>query len=389
MFVFHSCHSIKMKKIRGVRPNQIPDEILHNEALNQMITRLPSNYDFEIHKTIAKIREFKAKRVGLQFPEGLQMFACVLCDVIKTFGELEECIIMADVVYGACCIEDLTADQLRLDLLVHYGHSCLIPINETCMKTLYVFVDIHIDVQNLVDTIVLNFPDPATPIALITTIQFVQGTTQAKAKLDERGYTQIATPQTKPRAVAEVLGCTSPTIKSPIVISVSDGRFHLEAAMIHNPHCQFFRYDPYQNKLLVESYDLDGMKARRSTAIQTARQAKHVGLIMGTLGRQGSPYILKQLETVIQETGKECTLFLMTEVNEEVMRSYTHIDTWIQIACPRLSIDWGNEFSTPLLNPYEAFVAYKNIEMNYPMDNYSYEGGAWSVYNSKKLETVK
>ena len=30
--------------------------------------------------------------------------------------------------------------------------------------------------------------------------------------------------------------------------------------------------------------------------------------------------------------------------------------SWIQIACPRLSIDWGEYFDTPLLTPYEAMV---------------------------------
>lgn len=69
------------------------------------------------------------------------------------FGELEECIILADAVYGACCIDDITSDELGLDLLIHYGHSCLIPINETCIKTLYVFVDIFIDVPHLVYTL--------------------------------------------------------------------------------------------------------------------------------------------------------------------------------------------------------------------------------------------
>lgn len=27
---------------------------------------------------------------------------------------------------------------------------------------------------------------------------------------------------------------------------------------------------------------------------------------------------------------------------------------WVQIACPRLSIDWGSAFSKPLLSPYEV-----------------------------------
>lgn len=31
---------------------------------------------------------------------------------------------------------------------------------------------------------------------------------------------------------------------------------------------------------------------------------------------------------------------------------------WIlQVACPRLSIDWGEAFTTPTLTPYEALIA--------------------------------
>lgn len=33
--------------------------------------------------------------------------------------------IMGDVTYGACCIDDYTAVALGCDMLVHYGHSCL------------------------------------------------------------------------------------------------------------------------------------------------------------------------------------------------------------------------------------------------------------------------
>jgi len=32
---------------------------------------------------------------------------------------------MGDVTYGACCVDDFTARALDVDLLVHYGHSCL------------------------------------------------------------------------------------------------------------------------------------------------------------------------------------------------------------------------------------------------------------------------
>jgi 2-(3-amino-3-carboxypropyl)histidine synthase len=42
--------------------------------------------------------------------------------------------------------------------MVHYGHSCLIPVDRTAgIKMLYVFVDIKIDSLHFVETLKHNF----------------------------------------------------------------------------------------------------------------------------------------------------------------------------------------------------------------------------------------
>lgn len=85
---------------------------------------LPANYNFEIPKTIAQIAKNGATRVALQMPEGLLMYGCSIVDIIERFAGVE-CVIMGDVTYGACCIDDYTARALGCDMMVHYGHSCL------------------------------------------------------------------------------------------------------------------------------------------------------------------------------------------------------------------------------------------------------------------------
>lgn len=37
----------------------------------------------QIHKTVARIRQLGARRVALQFPEGLLMYACVIADILE------------------------------------------------------------------------------------------------------------------------------------------------------------------------------------------------------------------------------------------------------------------------------------------------------------------
>eukprot|EP00879_Flechtneria_rotunda_P019490 GHRR01020469.1.p1 GENE.GHRR01020469.1~~GHRR01020469.1.p1 ORF type:complete len:341 (+),score=109.08 GHRR01020469.1:153-1175(+) len=137
---------------------QVPDSILNNSALAAAASVLPANYNFEIHKTVWRIHQAGAKQVALQFPEGLLMYACTIADILQEFAGVEHCYVMGDVTYGACCIDDFSAAALGADFLVHYGHSCLVPVDVTSIPCLYIFVDIQIDVDHLVETIRLNFP---------------------------------------------------------------------------------------------------------------------------------------------------------------------------------------------------------------------------------------
>lgn len=54
-----------------------------------------------------------------------------------------------------------------------------------------------------------------------------------------------------------------------------------------------YRYDPYSKVFTREYYDHEAMRALRLKAIDEARLAQKWGLILGTLGRQGSPKVLE------------------------------------------------------------------------------------------------
>ena len=59
------------------------------------------------------------------------------------------------------------------------------------------------------------------------------------------------------------------------------------------------RYDPYSKQFTREYYDTELMHTNRQRAIQTASAARRFGLILGTLGRQGSPKVLEVGENEI------------------------------------------------------------------------------------------
>lgn len=378
--------------------NQVPPEILNDEEINAAIALLPANYNFEIHKTIHRVRTSGAKKVALQFPEGLLLFATTISDMITRFCSGTDTLIMGDVTYGACCIDDYTARALGCDLLVHYAHSCLIPVSVTQIQTLYVFVDIGIDVPHLLATIERNFR-PGSKIAMVGTIQFnatLHGTAPA---LRNAGY-EVLIPQIAPLSKGEILGCTSPRLKEEdkvdLILYLGDGRFHLESAMIHNPSIPAYRYDPYSRRLTHETYNHDEMLDLRGNALRQARGAKKWGLILGSLGRQGNPHTMTLIENYLREKAIPWVNLLLSEIFPGKLAMMDDVECWVQVACPRLSIDWGYAFPRPLLTPYEALVVLggkegwdleqanagvdgavhkaKSQQRVYPMDFYGKEG---------------
>lgn len=278
------------------------------------------------------------------------------------------------------------------DLLVHYGHSCLIPIDQTHeIKVLYIFVDIKIDTVHFIESVKLNF-DSAKRLAFVSTIQFVSTMHAAAKELREAGY-DIIVPQSKPLSPGEILGCTAPRMpKDTILIYLGDGRFHLEAAMIANPTLQAYKYDPYEKKFTEEHYDHVEMRKNRKRAIDQAKTAKRFGLILGTLGRQGSPKVMKYLEERLLAHGKQTSLILLSEIFPAKLALFKDIDAFVQVACPRLSIDWGTAFEKPVLTPYELSVVLGDAQWkittenqkvtddeSYPMDYYATKSlGYWT-----------
>jgi 2-(3-amino-3-carboxypropyl)histidine synthase len=182
------------------------------------------------------------------------------------------------------------------------------------------------------------------------------------------------------------------------VLYIGDGRFHLESMMLANPHLQdqFYQYDPYAKKLSREGYDYKQTFKYRHTAVSSVRRdldlkkqeggVMTVGVIWGTLGRQGNPRVVETVKQAAssQKCNVRTMVVLLSEVTPQKLALFqppphvgkdlmsvhetdlkvvpVNVDAWVQTSCPRLSIDWGHGFNQPLLTPYEAVLAFGQVE---------------------------
>lgn len=156
--------------------------------------------------------------------------------------------------------------MLGADLLVHYGHSCLVPTSvANKIDTIYIFVTISINldsastsISKYVETelvrsdqsrgkIVLEGEEKPLNLCLVSTIQFAGSLAPLKSELEKQfnvdGSTRlrIEIPRSKPLSSGEILGCTAPKVNADLIVYVGDGRFHLEAMMMANPDVKAVR----------------------------------------------------------------------------------------------------------------------------------------------------
>ena len=310
-------HRRILQRRRRVAPDQQQSSLvtLDTEYIQQVLqeSNLPIQvYSFEMERTVQRCCSMILQQqqpsssssvtlnfhAALQMPEGLLLYATVLVDVLQklishhyhrhhqqlqhdhrandrhinseeitrvndTIRPLDvQMSILSDVTYGACCIDDITASLMKCHLLIHYGHSCLVPIQHTVIPVHYVFVEIQFYIPHCVDSIDQTlFPPPCTTstttavaatdtthfeplllgpihVYLLGTIQFRHALSEIRDQLllkyhdrrrrhrrpandddddDDKTTTTtalltISIPQCKPLSPGEVLGCTSPIL---------------------------------------------------------------------------------------------------------------------------------------------------------------------------------
>jgi 2-(3-amino-3-carboxypropyl)histidine synthase len=65
---------------------------------------------------------------------------------------------------------------------------------------------------------------------------------------------------------------------------------------------------------------------------------------------------MKRIENLLKERKINYMTMMVSELSVEQLKQLDKIDVFVQLSCPRLSIDWGLYFEKPLLNSYEFYV---------------------------------
>uniref|UniRef100_A0A803XLU5 2-(3-amino-3-carboxypropyl)histidine synthase subunit 2 n=1 Tax=Meleagris gallopavo TaxID=9103 RepID=A0A803XLU5_MELGA len=155
-------------------------------------------------------------------------------------------------------------------------------------------------------------------------------------------------------------------------------RFHMEAAeelqdcsmfyvgaeglaltsfMLTWNRCPFSSFDPATGHGRRETLNVNRALMRRLYLVERARDARVVGILVGTLGVAGYLDVLQHLRQLVHRAGKRSYMLSVGKPNPAKLANFLEVDIFVLVACAQNSLLDSSDFYRPIVTPYELELA--------------------------------
>jgi len=302
-----------------------------------------------MEEVIEKLRAINAKRVFVQFPEGLKLKIQEIAKELEKNGF--ETYLCLESTWGACDVREDEAKRLKCDAIVHIAHSEFgvkadIPV---------IYYDYFLN-GNPVPILEKEFDklENYQKIGLVTSLQFIPATKKVKEFLEGKGKKIFMGKSPFEKYEGQMLGCRTGAGKAlenkvDAFLCVSAGKFYGLGLALDTDK-------PLLNLDLEKCtiYSIDDVKKKVQKIIawnkQVFKEAKRVGFLISWKRGQmfGNPSSLKKK---LEAEGKEVYLLAMDEISQQKLEGLK-LDILVSFACPRISMDDQAKYKIPMLNYY-------------------------------------
>lgn len=292
----------------------------------------------DISDLIRQLKERKARRVALQFPEGLKRQAAACGTALRAAGF--EVTVSGDPCYGAC---DLALDTLAYaDVLVHVGHA---PVDE---RPDVIFLPYRMDFDIAALDYALPLLEKKT-IGLVTTVQHAHLVPAMEEYLHAKGLeVRVADGHGRTPLRGQVLGCCFSAAKetgADEILFVGTGVFHPIGIALATK-ARVIALDPLTGT--VQDVSGETLLRRRFAMIEKARGADTVGILVSTKSGQNRMDLARRLASL----SDKAAIVIAREVSPDELLNLGFA-CYVNTACPRLAYDDQVRFPVPVLSPQE------------------------------------
>jgi len=302
-----------------------------------------------------EIAKEKPTSIAINGPDGiLPKIQQTATKIMKRFGI--PVYVIADTSWGSCDLNSNSANVLGVDILFNIGHT----INTGTLgrvKMIDAFDDISFDkvAQKAVKLL------KGKIISISTDSQHLHEIKNVK-QIFENGNIEVIIGGGKGQLNdGQVFGCefypTSETReKADVNVFLGQSNFHA-AGIALSSNKPTYLLDPYFNEIREVTEFAKKLKKRATLSIYKAAEAQNFGIILGLKEGQLSKLTALKFKRELEKEGKTVELFAITEITNDRLRNLRGIDAFIQVACPRISLD--NQFDKPVLSSPQAYALLK------------------------------
>jgi 2-(3-amino-3-carboxypropyl)histidine synthase len=194
-------------------------------------------------------------------------------------------VLSGDSCYGACDIALRQAIEVKVDLLVHYGHTSM--VHNTKVPIKYIHAEIDTDIETLIEA-TIPYLMGWKNIGIVTTIQHIHLLKDFSKELGVHGLKpHIGKGEGKTPFDGQILGCfyqTAMEVRDDVdgFLYIGGGRFHPNGLMISTGK-PIVIANPYNNSVMkLPEEEIMILAKKRIAMISLAKRASLIGIIVSS-----------------------------------------------------------------------------------------------------------
>ncbi|KAK3707743.1 Diphthamide biosynthesis protein 2 [Vermiconidia calcicola] len=363
---------------------------------------------YEIPRTIREIREGRWRKIALQFPDDMLVDAPRVferlrdglrrarkepgkarnIDTVDGVGDVTDGLekttfdglgtaddgegsehrltILADTSYGACCVDEVAAEHVDAEVVVHYGRSCLSPTAR--LPVIYVFTSKPLDLDVAVQCFKATYKKLDEKVCLMADIPYSHHIPNMHERLCDQGYTDVFATE-----VVRDPSSLLPNRTVPVEVQEEGGSeklqeysiFHISGpptSLLLILSSRVKRINILQTSSKSSSGPLEeatttALLRRRYALVTRISAVPILGILINTLSVKNYMNALQHCQNLISNAGKKSYVFVVGKVNAAKLANFSEIGAWVVIGCWESSLIESREFFAPVITPFELELA--------------------------------
>ena len=354
---------------------------------------------YEIERTVSTIRKEAYARIALQFPDEMlsdapRVFEALSKDlkstsstdykeqggpikVVKTELPPAQIItaklyILADTSYGACCVDEIAAEHVNADAVVHYGRACLSPTAR--IPVIHVFTKQPLPEQpRLIKEFEKYYKNRQQKIILMADVTYQNHLQDIMKVLQLRSFSNLFLADIIHDPSSPLPNRTVPEETKVNVSKLSEWQlFHIA--------------EPPQSLLLILASRVGSIRIfptsgsdsddygepfvastsralnRRYALLTSVNTVSVFGILINTLSVKNYLHIVEHVKSQVRAAGKKSYTFVVGKINAAKVANFSEVGAWVVIGCWESSLIDSKEFWKPILTPFELDLALKKDE---------------------------